>query len=113
MIGSSRKANEDTIGEKSETGSWACREHWMPKNQRPASDGFHGTRSFVTERVALGEEYIPKQFVYVKSKGRHGKCSSGSSWKERVEEVDEDPKNERFRQDTKETLQVEAVKTGQ
>ena len=35
MSGGSRKANEDTIGEKSETGSWASRELWTPKNRRP------------------------------------------------------------------------------
>ena len=111
MSGSSRKANEDTIGEKSETGSWASREHW-------ASDGFHGTRSFVTERAALGEECIPKRLVYVESKDRHGKCtlhycSSSSSFEEWVKEVERDPWIERFSQDPKEILQVEAVKTGQ
>ena len=82
--GGSRKANEDTIGEKAKPAVG------LPVIfGRPRTDG----RSFETERAALGEECIPKRLVYVESKDRHGKCSSSSSWKERVEEVERDPWN--------------------
>ena len=72
--GDSRKAREDTVGEKAETASGL-----HVRLGRPRIDG-HCRKGSIPETPSFAEqkcvvhENISKQLVCVKSKGRAGKC---------------------------------------
>ena len=115
MIGGSRKANEDTIGEKAKPAVGLPVSLGRPKPT--SSVGRVPWFPFFRDGArCLGEEYFSKRLVEFED--RHVKCtshycSSSSRWKEWVEEVERDSWIERFGQDPKEILRVKAVKTGQ